>query len=103
MVWLLEHTAKFPRSERYRLAKTIGDALFALHESLLYAAMDKSQTGHHLAQANIHLTRLRTYLRIALELRHTSQSQYAYAATQLVEISNLLGGWIKSTHTKAKA
>jgi hypothetical protein len=95
LVWLLGHTRKFPKHERFRLAKRVEDAAFALHECLLYAARDQ-QAYPHLLQADVELDKLRTYLRLALEYQYTSRNQYGYAAQQVVEIGRLLGGWQKS-------
>ena len=95
MVWLLEHTRKFPKHERFRLAKRLDDALFAFHEHLLFAAKTP-QVAQHLRQADVELDKLRTYLRLSLELRYTSENQYAHAAGHVTEIGKLLGGWIKT-------
>ena len=94
MVWLFDHTGKFPKSERFRLAKRIDDALFDFHKSLT-AAVYRSDTRRHLQDADLHLNLLRAYLRLALELKYTAPKQYHYAAEQVNEIGKLLGGWIK--------
>lgn len=94
MVWLLEHTAKFPRHERFRLAKHMDDALFDFHRYLLRAAQS-DQPLPHLKEADIALNALRTYLRLAVELTYTTPKQYQYAARQTTEIGKLLGGWMK--------
>lgn len=94
MLWLLEHTRKFPKHERFRLAKRIDDALFAFHESLLFAAKT-SNARRHLRWADVELDKLRAYLRLSLELKYTSENQYAHAAGHVTEIGKLLGGWLK--------
>mgnify|MGYP000355234320 CR=1 FL=1 len=96
MLWLLDHTGKFPREERFRLASRIEQVLFTFHESLLYAAKTK-ETVHHLRKADAEFDMLRTYLRFALELKYTSPDQYHYAAEQMTEIGKLLGAWIKKS------
>jgi hypothetical protein len=93
-VWLLGHTAGFPRHERFRLAKRIEDALFDFHEHLLRAVKLDDVAGC-LAEADVALDRLRTCLRLALEMGYTSNRQYQYAAEHLTEIGRLLGGWQK--------
>ncbi len=95
LVWTLEHTRKFPRHERFRLAQRISDALFAFHECLIIAAQ-RVDARPHLQQADIELDKLRAYLRLALELRYTSRDQFAYAAQHTAEIGRLLGGWLRT-------
>ena len=46
--------------------------------------------------SSLELDKLRTYLRLSLELRYTSENQYAHAAGHVTEIGKLLGGWIKT-------
>jgi len=94
MVWLFEHTSKFPKHERFRLAKRIDDAVFDFHECLLRAAQaDAAQI--HLAEADVQLNKLRAYLRLAVEMKYTTPKQYQYAAGHTTEIGKLLGGWLK--------
>ena len=94
MIWLFDHTRKFPKHERFRLAKRIDDAIFDVHECLLLAA--KSDTPHeYLHEADRHLDKLRAYLRLALELQYTTSKQFQYIASHTTEIGKLLGGWMK--------
>ena len=94
MVWLLQHTGKFPKDERFRLAKRIDDALFDFHKSLNQAIYEK-QADVHLRQADLHLQLMRSYLRLAVELKYSSPDQFRNAAEHLDEIGRLLGGWMK--------
>ncbi len=94
MIWLLAHTAKFPKEERFRLAKRIDDALFDVHKSLTMAVY-RSETKPHLQEADLHLNLLRAYLRLALELKYTAPNQYRHATEHISEIGRLLGGWLK--------
>jgi four helix bundle protein len=93
MVWLLDHTSKFPKHERFRLARQIEATLFDFHEELLRASNADSHT--HLAEADIHLNKLRTYLRLAVELKYTTPKQYEFSSQATAEIGKLLGGWLK--------
>ncbi len=98
MIWLLGHTRKYPKDERFRLAKRIDDALFDFHRSLTEAVYE-SNPRDRLRQADLHLQLLRTYLRLGLELKYSSPDQFHYAAEHLDEIGKLLGGWIKKALT----
>lgn len=93
MKWLLEHTAKFPRHERFRLAKRIDDTLFDFHACLVCAS--HSNAKENLSSADNYLNLLRAYLRIAVELRYTTPKQYQHAAEHTNELGKLLGGWMK--------
>lgn len=96
LVWLLDHTRKFPRHEQPRLARRIEEAAFGFHECLLRAAHSPSARTH-LLEADLQLDKLRAYLRLALECRYTAPNQYGYAAEHLLELGKLLGGWLKTT------
>jgi hypothetical protein len=94
MLWLLQHTRKFPREERFRLAARIEQVLFTFHESLLYAAKT-TETTFYLHKADAEFDMLRTYMRFAVELKYTTPDQYRYISEQTTEIGKLLGGWMK--------
>lgn len=93
MVWLFAHTAKFPKHERFRLAKRIDDALFDFHAHLVGATQE--ETKLHLKKADKQLNLLRTYLRIAVELGYTTPKQYQHASEHTSELGKILGSWIK--------
>ncbi len=94
MLWMMGHTRKFPREERFRLAARIEQVLFLFHESLLYAAKT-DETARYLRKADAEFDMLRAYVRFALELGYTDADQYQYIAEQTSEIGRLLGGWLK--------
>jgi len=94
--WILGRTEKFPKSQRFFLAKRINDAIFDLYEILVEAASIKSSTVYErLKQADTALLKLKHYTRLAMELKFLSFKQYEYAAKQAEEIGRLLGGWLK--------
>jgi four helix bundle protein len=94
MAWLFEHTAKFPRHERFRLAKRIEDSLFDFHAALIMAT-GSTDPKQHLSHADAQLNLLRAYLRLAVELKYTTPKQYQHTAEHTSEIGRLLGGWMK--------
>lgn len=93
MVWLFDHTAKFPRHERFRLARRIEDAMFDFHAALVAAANPEKRL--FLAEADRHLNLLKTYMRLAVELGYTTPRQFQFSAEHTNEIGRLLGGWLK--------
>lgn len=94
MLWLLAHTSKYPKSERFRLALRIENAAFALHEHLLRAAQVKN-TRAELLEADIELDKLRAYLRLSHESHLMTADQFGYSAGQTTEIGKLLGAWLR--------
>jgi hypothetical protein len=94
MGWLLAHTAKFPRPERFRLAKRMDDSLFEMHSAFLHATKADDPLLH-LQQADLYLLHLRTYIRLSVEMGYTTDKQFKYATEKLDEIGRLLGGWQK--------
>jgi hypothetical protein len=96
LLWLLEHTGKYPKSERFRMAKRLEDSAFQFYETLIKATRSRDRKRDLLMDADLELEKLRLYIRMAQARKLTSQSQYHFAAEALVEIGKLLGGWLKS-------
>ena len=94
ILWLLNHTESFPKSERFRLAKRLDDAALDLYEQLTRAVRSPAPRPE-LLEADRQLSMLRFYLRLSHARRLTSPAQYEYAAGLLTEIGRLLGGWLK--------
>jgi four helix bundle protein len=94
IMWLLQHTEKFPKSERFRLARRLEDCAFEIYELLMQAARS-SQKRRYLYLADLELEKLRFYVRVAQARKLTTIQQYHYAAESLSEIGRLLGGWLK--------
>jgi hypothetical protein len=95
LLWLLQHTEKYPKSERFRLAKRIEDSAFNFYEDLIRAAKANDKK-HFLLDADLELYKVRLYIRLAHTRRLTDHEQYLFAAESLTEIGNLLGGWLKT-------
>lgn len=95
LLWLLERTEKFPKSERFRLAKRIEDAAFDFYEALI-AAVKSGEKKRALLRADLELDKVRLYLRLAHQRKLLSHPQYLYAAEALTELGKLLGGWLKT-------
>lgn len=94
ILWLLEHTEKFPKSERFRLARRIEDTAFVFYETLIRATRTR-QPRTVLLQADLELDKLRLYVRMAHARQRLTARQYRFAADALIEIGRLLGGWLK--------
>jgi hypothetical protein len=96
LIWLLEHTEKFPKSERFRMGKKLEDCAFGFYELLIVATRSTKKKRQMLIQADIELEKLRLYIRLSQRRKVTSLSQYHFAANSLVEIGKLLGGWLNA-------
>jgi len=95
LTWILEHTRKWPKDQRFVLARRIEEAAFDFQDHLVYAAKATSPLPY-LQQADAHLTRLRLYNRLALKLKLFAFGQYEYLARALDELGRLLGGWLRA-------
>ena len=93
--WLVPHLDKYPKSQRFRLAKRIEDAAFDFH-GLLIQATKEGHPRRTLLQADAELDKLRHYIRLGVDLGYTSLRQYGHVAEMLVEVGKLLGGWLNS-------
>lgn len=96
IIWLLEHTEKFPKSERFRMGKRLEDSVFRFYELLIETTRSTKRKRHLLIQADIELEKLRLYVRMSQRRKLTGMSQYHFASGYLVELGKLLGGWLKT-------
>lgn len=95
LLWMMNLTENFPKSERFRLAKRIEDSAFDFYEELIRAVKGQNKR-RLLLQADLELDKLRLYLRLAHHRKLTSHPQYLYSVESLTEIGKLLGGWLKT-------
>lgn len=96
MVWMFDHTTKYPKKERFRLAQRLDNTLLDFHRCLVLATQAE-QPQPILNEAQIHLELLRAYLRLGVEMKYTSPTQFKYASEYTTEIGRLLGGWKKKS------
>jgi hypothetical protein len=96
LIWLMEHTEKFPKSERFRMGKKLEECAFEFYELLIVATRSTKRKRQVLVQADVELEKLRLYVRLSQQRKLTNLSQYHFAANALVEIGKLLGGWLKA-------
>ena len=101
MVWVMQHTQKFPRSQRFLMAQRMEQACLDLYQQLNRAAKVKNQQRGALEQADLELANLRFYNRLCKDLKLLSFKQYEYLAAGLDEVGRLLGGWQKSASRRS--
>lgn len=90
--WLLEHTKKFPRHQRFVMAKRMEEAALSFHDRLVWTTK-VTMKEPSLREADFHLERLKIYNRLAMRLKLSSFGQYEHFARLLDELGKLLGGW----------
>jgi hypothetical protein len=95
IAWLIPMTVKFPRQQRFVMAAALQRESLRFQELLIEAAHQR-QPGERLNAADAELDKIRTHLRLSLDLGLVSPGQYEHAARMLVEIGKLLGGWKKA-------
>lgn len=75
-------------------------AVLDFQETLLEAqAYTDKVRLRHLRQADVHLQKVRVYLRLIFQWQWLSVGQYEHVSRMVAEIGRLLGGWIKQTET----
>jgi len=99
--WILEHTKKFPKHQRFVMARRVEDAALDFHDCLIGAVKVRDR-GENLNRADFHLERLKTYNRLCRDLKLSSFGQYEHLAGRLDELGRLLGGWRKRAAGQSK-
>jgi hypothetical protein len=95
VAWLIPLTIKFPRSQRFVMAATLQRETLRFQDLLIEAAHHRDKTIP-LSSADAELDKVRTHLRMSLEMGLLQPGQYEHAARMLTEIGKLLGGWKKT-------
>jgi four helix bundle protein len=100
LIWLIPATTKFPREHRFVLAKALQETALRFQERLIEAGLTAGKAQYRsLAEADVDLTKLRSYLRLCQDMQLLTARQYQHAAEMVTEIGRLLGGWRKSVQT----
>lgn len=99
LLWLIPTVEKFPKSQKYLLGERIQNLALDVQECLIEATYSK-KPAPHLAQANLHLEKLRYLFRLANDLRHFDLRRYEFASRAVDEIGRLAGGWLKASYAE---
>ena len=98
LTWLLPATNNFPRAHRHTMTQRLLNAAFDLRERLEEANLRQGAARlERLALADVALTHVRIYLRLAVHWKWLTPGQYQHVAALVTEIGKLLGGWQQST------
>lgn len=93
IVWLFQHTSKFPRQYRHSLTVRLENSALEFQRCLGEEALLKR--GDALARADLELWSIREGIRIAHELHIFPARLLEYAFSALAELGRLLGAWRK--------
>lgn len=91
--WLLEHTAKWPKSARFGLVRRIDDHALDVTELLIVARYEPRERKRTLREVNLRLERLRFLLRIARARNLTPASGFESAMRHVDEAGRMVHGW----------
>ena len=98
MYYSNELLKKYPKSERYFL---VGDIKNSINKGIVtiiesHKEKDKFKRLHTLGTLDIQLKVLKVYVRISYKYKYINVRNYEAFSRKITDISNLLGGWIKS-------
>jgi hypothetical protein len=100
-VWLMNHTAKFPKSCRFSLAVRIENAILDVVEGIVVANR-RTERIAVLTRVDERLATLRILLRLSHQMRVIAPNSYEYGSKEIDEIGKLLGGWLKQQKSVAQ-
>jgi hypothetical protein len=94
VVWLMQASNHFPRSQRFFITQRFVDAALNFQELALEANVKRMpERLEKLLLADVELDKVRIYLRITLRLEWLTPGQYKHGAAMVAEMGRLLGGW----------
>lgn len=91
IVWLFQHSAKFPRQYRHTLTERLENSALTFQRRLGECLIQKRPQA--LGDADLELWQIRQLLRIAHDLNILPARLLEYAFNALVELGRLLGAW----------
>jgi hypothetical protein len=96
--WLLPKSERFPKLYRSTVTQRLMAAALDFQEAILEAQghQDKIRL-RHLRAADVHLNKVRLYLRLIHQWGWLTLGQYEHVSRMVAEIGRLLGGWIRQT------
>ena len=96
LLWLLRHTARFPKHLRQSYTLKLETSASDFQEATLMANAARGEGRHQwLERADGRLVCIRALLRLAVDLQFLASSQAKYAGERVDELGRLLGAWKK--------
>jgi hypothetical protein len=100
LLWTSKHVEKFPRSGRFTVGDRLQIQLQTVLEELLRAKYQRDK-AQPLRSVNVELEVLRFQFRLAKDLRLLSIDSYGHASRSLIEIGQMVGGWLKFSEKRS--
>jgi hypothetical protein len=91
--WLLEHTAKWPKSSRFGMVRKVDDHALDVLELLVVARYEPGQRFQVLREVNLRLERLRFLLRVARSNKVMPARGFETAMRGIDELGRMVHGW----------
>lgn len=91
--WLIEHTAKWPKSARFSLVQKVDNHALDILEMLVVARYEPRSRRRILRDINLRLERLRFLLRIARSRGVMPAAGFETAMRGVDELGRMLYGW----------
>jgi len=99
MLWVYTVVNKFPKKQRFVLAQDIEKTAIKFLK-LIIKANYLREKALILSEASIEIDLFLILIRFSKDLHFLSKRQYEFAASQINEISKMLGGWLKYEENK---
>ena len=93
--WMLDVTAKFPRTARFTVTSRVDNLALDVLETIIEYRYDRRARRSYAGRLNIKLEKLRVLFRLCHDRKYVSNSQYERAVVGINEVGNLVGGWLK--------
>jgi hypothetical protein len=101
--WLLQHTARWPKSARFSLVRRVDDHALDVTELLIVARWEPRERKRALREVNLRLERMRFLLRIARSRGIMPSSGFETAMRHVDETGRMLHGWLEKLDAKEAA
>jgi four helix bundle protein len=99
--WLLPLAERFPRSQRFVVTQRLQSAALNFQEGIIEAnTLRGALRAEKLRVADTELRKVRLYLRLCEKWKWINSGQYRHVSGMVAEIGKLLGGWLKSSHSR---
>ncbi|MFO0870503.1 MAG: four helix bundle protein [Pirellulales bacterium] len=99
LIWILGHTAKFPRSHRHGLGQRLENHLLDFHDLLIEAKFSADKVDI-LRRAGLRLEQARLVVRLSKDLRLLAFGSHEHASKEFQELSRQLAAWRRSVERR---
>ncbi|MEM7305780.1 MAG: four helix bundle protein [Planctomycetota bacterium] len=101
--WLLQHTARWPKSARFTLCQRVQNHALDVTEMLVAARYRPGERARALAEANLRLERLRLLLRLAVAARVMPKRSFETAMRGIDEAGRRIHRWRATLRSRPAA